>query len=238
MRDAWIRKRDENRFMKILDMQSDNVKVFYDLDGCGLEIEFGVIYERRCRSYIETGLRKMKERVGKLGKFVPDMSIGNDFNVEIVLKPMLKDQLQPLFFDIKRIIDFYENFRFDENCGVHANFRADEKLKRSFYGILVNGGYQPSRFIHSKYKKNFCEIVNSGEEPMTYEEYVAYQNRISAKYAGVNFLKDKLIEFRTLKLNWDDISYVYDLYERAKQTGNEHAVIELFPYQVASQYGT
>ena len=237
--DTLVQKWDAKRYKRILKMESDEVKVFYDLDGCGLEIEFGVLYERRCRSYIETGLRKMKALVGNYGKFVPDMSIGHDLNVEIVLVPLQKEPLRMLFTEIKNIIDFYENFAFDENCGIHANFRADEKLKRTFYGVLANGGYDTSRFIHSKYKMNFMDIVRKPTgDLMQYEDYVAYQNRISAKYAGVNFLKDRLVEFRTLDLNWDDIAYVYDLYERAKHICNEHTVLELFPYQEAvPQYG-
>jgi hypothetical protein len=215
-------------------MQDDDKKEFFDMDGCGLEIEFGVFYERRCRTYIETGLRKMKELVGKHGKFVPDMTIGQDFNVEIVLLPLGKEPLQQLFMEIKSIIDFYENFLFDENCGIHANFRADDNLKRAFYGVLVNGGYDSSRFIHSKYKMDFMDIVRKADgDLMTYDEYIDFQNRIGAKYAGVNFLKNNLVEFRTLDLNWDDIEYVYDLYERAKQLESENKVVDLFPHQEA-----
>lgn len=219
-------------------MQNDDIKVFFDRDGCGLEIEFGVLYERRCRSYIETGLKKLKDLVGQYGKFVPDMSIGHDLNVEIVLIPLMREPLKRMFFDIKSVIDFYDNFVFDENCGVHANFRADEKLKRTFFQVLVNGGYQPSRFVHSKYKKDFLDIVsNVQEDIMTYDDYIVYQNRISAKYAGVNFLKDNLIEFRTLDMNWENIAYVYDLYEKAKQVSNNHSIIELFPYQAVTRFG-
>jgi len=226
-----IQRRDERLYKRILKMKSDDVKEFFNRDGCGLEIEFGVNYERRCRSYIETGLRKMKDTVGNYGKFVPDMSIGHDFNVEIVLVPLLKEPLKRLFFEIKSIIDFYENFLFDENCGIHANFRADEKLKRTFYSVLVNGGYDSARFIHSKYKMDFMDIVRKPSgELMSYDEYFTHQNRVSAKYAGVNFLKDRLVEFRTLDFNWDDIDYVYDLYERAKLICEEHTIIELFPF--------
>jgi hypothetical protein len=229
-KDRLIMAWDMIRYRHVLKMSNDNKKEFYDLDGCGLEIEFGVFYERRCRTYIETGLRKIKERVGEFGKFVPDMTIGQDLNVEIVLVPLLKEPLGRLFSEIKEIIDYYENFRFDENCGVHANFRADANLKHAFYQVLVNGGYDSSRFIHSKYKKDLMDIAaKPSGDVMTYYEYVDHQKRVSAKYAGVNFLKDHLVEFRTLDLNWDDIAYVYDLYELAKRINDSHAVIDLFP---------
>ncbi len=83
-----------NRYKQILKMKKAGVKELFDLDGCWLEIEFGVFYERRCRSYIATGLRKMVGVVGAHGKFVPDMTIGRDLNVEIVLRPMMKEPLK------------------------------------------------------------------------------------------------------------------------------------------------
>ncbi len=217
-KDQWMKKLDKLYFRKILKMKSDEKKEYYNMDGCGLEIEFGVRYEYRSRHYIRTGLRKMKKLVGNHGKFVPDMTVGNDFNVEIVLLPMEKEPLHDLFLDITNIIEFYENFLFDSHCGIHANFRADTNVKRMFYKILVNGGYDSVRFIHSKYKMDFMDIVRKPSgEMMTFEEYLDFQDRISSKYAGVNFLKENLVEFRTLDLNWNDIVYVFDLYERAKE---------------------
>ncbi len=231
MRKHWfLQKLDVKKYKKILQMVSDDDKEFFQSDGCGLEIEFGMQYERRCRYYIATGMRKIKAIVGNNGKFVPDMTIGNDLNVEIVLVPLMKEPLKKLFLEIKSVLDFYENFVFDSNCGIHANFRANDKLKRAFYSVLVNGGYDSSRFIHSKYKMDFMNIARKAKgELMTYDEYISFQNRVSAKYAGVNFLKDELVEFRTLNLNWDDIAYVYDLYEKAKQLSELHTVVP-FPY--------
>ena len=204
------------RYKRLLNMQNDDTKEFFNVDGCGLEIEFGVYYEKRCRHYIENGLKMLKTAVGRNGKFVPDMTIGSDLNVEIVLNPFEKCELGTLFHTIKEIIDFYENFVFDDNCGVHANFRADDELKRTFYDALVSM-YDSDRFIHSKYKTNFLDIVKREDDScMCYDEYIDFQKSVSGKYAGINFLKENLVEFRTLDLNWDDIEYVIDVYENAK----------------------
>ena len=226
VKDQYFKWIDLKRYRRMLQMKDAGSKPFFNLDGCGLEIEFGVRYERRCRSYIECGLRRIKEMVGQNGKFVPDESIGWDLNVEIVLMPIEINFLRVLFLDIKEIIDFYENFIFDANCGVHANFRADDSLKHAFYYILVNGGYTPERFTHSKYKMDFMDIVSrTSGYIMNYNDYIDYQKRISSKYAGVNFLKDNLIEFRTLDLDWNDIQYVFELYESAKEFRFKHADI-------------
>lgn len=217
-KEKWIKKWDMILFRRILDMKSDSVKEYFNREGCGLEIEFGIRYEYRSRHYIRAGLRKMKDLVGNKGKFVPDMTIASDFNVEIVLMPMGQEALSDLFYDIKNIIEFYQNFVFDSYCGIHANFRADENMKRKFYHILVNGGYDSKRFVHTKYKMDFMDIVNKPSGAlMTYDEYLNFQNRICSKYTGVNFLKKDLVEFRSLDLNWKDIEYVFNLYERAKQ---------------------
>lgn len=182
-----------------------------------MEIEFGIVYEMRSRVYIETGLKKMKGIVNGKGKFVTDLSIGKDINVEIVLKPFGKKYLKKLFNDIKEVINYYENFIFDEHCGVHANFRGNDTIKREFYNVLLNGGYDSKRFVHNKYKTDFMDIVKlKTGEIMNYEGYVEYQKKVAAKYAGINFLKDNLIEVRILDLNWDNIEYVIDLYEKVK----------------------
>ena len=210
---------DMLKYKRLLKMQNDDTKEFFNVDGCGLEIEFGVDYEKRCRHYIENGLKMLKSAVGSSGKFVPDMTIGHDLNVEIVLNPFEKDDLKDLFATIKEIILYYENFVFDENCGVHANFRADDDLKRLFYESLADGGYDSSRFIHSKYKTDFLNIVmRDNDLRLSYDEYIEYQLSVSGKYAGINFLKENLVEFRTLDLNWDDIEYVIDVYEDARHS--------------------
>lgn len=209
---------DLRRYKKLLKMQDQHKKEFFDVDGCGIEIEFGVVYEYRCRKYVETGLKKIKDAVGNYGKFVPDRSIGRDLDVEIVLIPLEKQMLKGLFLEIQEIIEYYENFIFDDFCGIHANFRASDALKRYFYEVLVSGGYDSSRFSHTKYKTDFMDIVRKKDGTQrSYDEYVTHQKNISAKYAGVNFLKDNLVEFRTLDLNWDDIEYVIDLFEEAKR---------------------
>lgn len=217
MKDRIYKIIDLFRYKRILDFQDKRIKEFYDVDGCGLEIEFGIVYERKSRVYIETGLRKIKSIVGNKGKFVTDLSIGKDINVEIVLKPFDKEDLKNLFNDIKEVIAYYENLVFDENCGVHANFRGDDTLKREFYYVLVNGGYDSEKFVHSKYKTDFMDIVKLDTgETMSYEGYIDYQKKVAAKYVGINFLKDNLIEVRILDLNWDHIEYVIDLYEKTK----------------------
>lgn len=186
------------------------------MDGCGLEIEFGVEYERRCRVYIETGLRKLKDFVGDHGKFTTDPSIGSFLNVEIVLKPFARDQLEPIFRGIEEIINFYENFVFNDNCGVHANFRADDTLKKKFYTLLTDGRYDSERFSHSKYKVDFMQSVKKPDGSLkTYEEYLQYQHIVGAKYCGVNFLKKNLVEVRTLNFSWEDVSFFYDVYDEA-----------------------
>ena len=209
---------DKWRYSRLLEMQDDDVKEYFNKDGCGLEIEFGVVYERRCRTYIETGLKKLKEYVGKRGKFVPDSSIGQYLNVEIVLNPFLKEDLKEIFEGIKNIIDFYENFVFNETCGIHANFRADDELKRAFYDVLADGRYDSSRFSHSKYRTDFMAIVNNPDgTKKSYEEYLNYQHQVGAKYVGINFLKEHLVEIRTLNFVWEDVAFFYDAYEEAKK---------------------
>ena len=211
--------RDKKNYIKILKIQDKHVKEFFDKDGCGLEIEFGVVYEPRCRVYIETGLNKIKAFVGNKGKFVIDDSIGKFLNVEIVLNPFLREDLKPIFEGVYDIINFYENFVFDENCGIHANFRADYAIKKRFYELLSDGRYDSDRFSHSKYKADFNETIKKSDGSIkTYEEYIDYQHTVGAKYCGVNFLKPKLLEVRTLNFSWDDIDFFYSIYEEAVKT--------------------
>ncbi len=210
--------KDKKQYMKILNIRDKHNKEFFDVDGCGLEIEFGVVYEPRCRVYIATGLKKIKEFVGNRGKFVIDDSIGKFLNIEIVLNPFFREELKPIFEGIVDILSFYENFVFDDNCGIHANFRADERLKESFYNVLSDGRYDSGRFSHSKYKKDFNEtILNADGSKKSYADYIAYQNTVGAKYCGINFLKPRLVEVRTLNLSWDDIEFFCDAYEEAKK---------------------
>ncbi len=217
MRKDLIAKKDRHRYARILKMKDRHKKEYFDMDGCGLEIEFGVEYERRCRVYIETGLIKLKEFVADRGKFTTDPSIGSFLNVEIVLKPFLREQLKPIFEGIVEIIDFYENFRFNDNCGVHANFRAEKELKKAYYELLIDGRYDSARFSHSKYKADFMKTVYKPDGQIrSFEEYITYQHNVGAKYCGINFLKHHLIEVRTLNLSWDDVCFFYDIYDEAK----------------------
>lgn len=210
-------QKDKKTYMKILQIQDEHVKDFFDMDGCGLEIEFGVVYEARCRVYIETGLKKLKAFVGNRGKFVLDDSIGKFLNVEIVLNPFLPEELEPIFKGILDILNFYDNFVVDENCGVHANFRADDEIKERFYDLLSDGRYDSDRFSHSKYKADFNETIRNENGSMkSFQDYLKYQQIVGAKYCGVNFLKDNLLEVRTLNLSWDDVMYFYEIYEAAK----------------------
>ncbi len=219
MREALYKYYDKYRYTRILNMQDEKEKHFFNTDGCGLEIEFGVLYEYRSRRYIETGLRKLKEFVGDRGKFVPDRTIGSFLNVEIVLHPFPREELQRIFYGIDAILSFYKsNFVFHESCGVHANFLADEPLKKAFYNILVDGRYSDQVLNHSKYKADFMELVRTSSGGIrTYEEYVQYQHMVGGKYCGVNFLKDNLLEIRTLNLVWDNVAFFYDVYEEAKR---------------------
>ena len=174
-------------------------------------------YEARCRVYIATGLQKLKAFVGERGKFVTDDSIGKFLNVEIVLRPFEREELEPVFSGITSILGFYENFVFDENCGLHANFRADDALKERFYRLLSDGRYDSARFSHSKYKADFNTTIRGRDgQVMSYREYLDYQHTVGAKYCGVNFLKPKLLEVRTLNLAWEDVAFFYDVYDEAK----------------------
>jgi hypothetical protein len=227
------KSQDMMAFKRILKMQSDNKKTFFNKLGCGLEIEFGVVYDPFCSRYIKTGLEKLRAIVGNNGKFVPDITISKDFNVEVVLKPMIKEDLKVMVFKIKQVIDYYENFILDDNCGVHANFLADPTQKQMFYDVLVGGGYENGSFSHNKYKIDFLDIVNSNNL-RNYEEYYAYQISVSGKYTAVNFLKDNLIEFRALDLNWENIEYVNDLYEMVLEASTSTATVsELVPHNPA-----
>lgn len=211
-----LERRAKKDYIKILNIQDKHNKEFFDKDGCGLEIEFGVVYEARCKVYIETGIKKIKNFVGNRGKFVLDDSIGKFLNVEIVLNPFLREDLKPLFEGILDIINFYDNFVFDDNCGIHANFRADDKLKKKFYELLADGRYDSQRFCHNKYKYNFNDIIKNADGSIkSYEEYLNYQHTVGAKYCGINFLKPNLVEVRTLNFTWEDIEYFYDIYDEA-----------------------
>lgn len=207
---------DYFRFKRMLKLKDSNKKEFFNKDGCGLEIEFGVNYTRVSLAYIRTGLLKLKQCIDGRGKFVTDRTIGCDMNFEMVIDPLPKDELKNTVIRIKEILDYYENFVLNEQCGVHANFLADENLKEAFYYKLVNGAYKPEMFTHNKYKVDFLEIAVRDGRKLSYEEFYDYQKHVSAKYTGVNFLKDNLIEFRALSLDWDKIEYVIDLYEGIK----------------------
>lgn len=216
MKDRLQAKRDLLLYSRILNLQDRHKKEFFETTGCGLEIEFAVEYEQRCRVYIETGLRKLKAFVGDRGKFTTDPSIGSFLDVEIVLKPFERAELETIFKGIEEILDFYDNFVFNENCGIHANFRADQAIKKRFYDLLTDGRYDSDRFSHSKYKVDFMQSVKNKDGSLkTYEEYLSYQHTVGAKYLGVNFLKEKLIEVRTLNFSWEDVCFFYDVYDEA-----------------------
>lgn len=217
MKNYLIRKKDLHKYSRILEMQDRHKKEFFNKDGCGLEIEFGVTYEQRCRVYIETGLKKLKEFVADRGKFTTDPSIGSSLNVEIVLNPFDREELKPLFDGIVEILSFYENFEFNEHCGVHANFRADDDLKMRYYNLLIDGRYDSERLSHSKYKVDFMQTITKPDgQKRSFEEYIKYQHTVGAKYCGINFLKPLLIEARTLNLSWDDVCFFYDVYDEAQ----------------------
>ena len=216
LKEELAARRDKKRYEMILAMQDRHKKEYFDMDGCGLEIEFAVHYERRSRVYIETGLRKLKDFVGNRGKFTTDPSIGSFLNVEIVLNPFPREELKGIFEGIYAIISFYENFDFNENCGIHANFRADAELKRAFYDVLTDGRYDSERFSHSKYKTDFMETIHKSDGSVrSFEEYYQFQQIVGAKYVGVNFLKPHLVEVRTLNFRWSDVEFFYDVYDEA-----------------------
>ncbi len=207
---------DSFRFKRMLNLKNKHKKEFFNKNGCGLEIEFGVNYSHVSSAYIRTGLMKLKQCVDGRGKFVTDNTIGCDMNFEIVLNPQPKEELKNMVLYIKEILGYYENFVLNEHCGVHANFLADAELKKAFYDKLVAGYYKPEMFTHNKYKVDFLEIAVRDGRKLSYEEFESYQKNVSAKYTGVNFLKPGLIEFRALSLDWDRIEYVIDLYEEIK----------------------
>lgn len=210
---------DRKRYERLLRFKDDDKKEFFDVEGrVGLEIEFAVEYDRRSSTYIEVGLTKMKELIRGKGKFVRDASIDSFLNVEIVLNPFTMEELEVIFNDICTIIDFYDNFVFTENCGLHANFRADEKLKRKYYDLLVKNNYNSAELKHSKYKKDFMDIVTKKDGSiMSYDEYLEFQRNVGDKYCSVNFLKEKLLEVRSLDLKWEDVVHFHNIYVEAME---------------------
>ena len=172
---------DSFRFKRMLSLKNKHKKEFFNQNGCGLEIEFGVNYSHVSSAYIRTGLLKLKQCVGGRGKFVTDNTIGCDMNFEIVLDPQSKEDLKNVVIHIKEILGYYENFVLNEHCGVHANFLADENLKKAFYDKLVGGYYKPEMFTHNKYKVDFLEIAVRDGKKLSYEEFAAYQKNVSAK---------------------------------------------------------
>ena len=136
-----------------------------------------------------------------------------------------------VFNGICAILSFYDNFVFDDWCGLHANFRADDALKESFYNVLTDGRYDQERFNHGKYRTDFMNLCRREDGSLRdYEEYLKYQNIVGAKYCGVNFLKPNLIEVRTLNLCWSDVEFFIDAYEEAKKLTVEYpADAELLP---------
>ncbi|MCL1912769.1 MAG: hypothetical protein FWG10_02495 [Eubacteriaceae bacterium] len=222
------RLKDEREFRRILRMGDDNLKSFYNLRGCGLEIEFGINYSKESSRYIKTGLEKMVNVVGDKGKFVPDITISSDFNVEIVLLPMTKEELKPLFLKICEILDFYDDFVFSDKCGLHATFLANDEEKKLFFDLMADGGYNQDFFDHNKYKVSFSELIKMTPDGsiMSYEDYLAYQNEIWGKYTSINFLKPDLVEFRSLKLSWEQIEYVYNAFESVYRWGDKNPLLE------------
>ena len=56
-------------------------------------------------------------------------------------------------------------------------------------------------------------ITNADGSKKNYQEYLEYHHKVGAKYCGINFLKENLIEARTLTLSWSDVEYFYDIYD-------------------------
>lgn len=43
-------RRDKKTYIKILNIKDEHKKEFFNKDGCGLEIEFGVVYSKKYKA--------------------------------------------------------------------------------------------------------------------------------------------------------------------------------------------
>lgn len=177
----------------------------------GFEIEIAVEYDRSKYTYIKTLLKNIKNVVGENGYFTKDGTILGDYSFEIVLDPLSPKKAVMIYDKIMKIVKFSDKticFDKEHNCGLHMNFNqydiVDINQAHKRLLILMN---QKRQYIEENiYKKLIFEF--------DFKEYLKFQEEISAKYLGINYLDSKLVEVRNIKTGLSSktiYSVIYDI---------------------------
>jgi hypothetical protein len=173
----------------------------------GLEIELSVIYTRDRYSFIRTLIKKIKALIGKNGYFVRDNTILGDYSFEIVLMPLTIKKIKQIYSTLLKIIDFSDGsilFDKSKNCGLHMNFNQyDIKDKdTSHKNLLLLMSEKPSYFEENVYKRVYYDF--------DFKKYIEFQNSVSSKYIAINYLNNRLVEVRNIKvgINSNDIENI------------------------------
>lgn len=211
--------RDINRLLQI------NSRTDYYIEeevfGFGLEVEVSAIVQRTHIVFLTTMLENILKAVNYRGNFVFDRTIKGDYGFEICLDPLQIDECLSIYSRIREIIEFSGdilNVKAENNCGLHINIKADEKVKAKkfkdlFALIDVN---DTDTFAFNEYKK----VLDVND----YEAYLNYQKEISGKYLAVNLLKKDLIELRCVnsEIAMDDLEILLRKLEKIFNIGDSN----------------
>lgn len=185
--------RDINRLLQI--NSRNDYYIEEDVFGFGLEIEVSAQVKRTHFVMLTTLLSNIINVINYRGNFVFDRTILGDYGFEICLDPLEKDECLQVYSKIREIIDFSSgilDISANNNCGLHINIKADERVKEEKFHQLfeIIDFKDQETFSINEYKK----IIHVED----YQTYLAYQKEISGKYLAVNLLKTNLIELRCI----------------------------------------
>jgi hypothetical protein len=204
-------KYDRNRGMVDLDeemsgfyrelnelLKMDTRDEYYIIDevfGYGIEIEVSAKVARTHFVFLKTMIENIIKVINYRGNFVTDRTILGDYGFEICLDPLAKEECIEKYFKIREIIDFSSGIleaSDEKNCGLHINIKASDRTKaarfKELFEILDENDHET--FSFNEFKKLY--------RADNYDDYLAYQKEISAKYLAINYLKDGLIELRCI----------------------------------------
>lgn len=181
--------------------------------GYGLEIEVSAKVVRTHFMFLKAMLNNIINVINYRGNFVFDRTILGDYGFEICLDPLEKNECIKIYSKIREIIEFSGdilNVEPKNNCGLHINIKADERIKSEKFTQLFNliDKENSDWFVFNEYKK----VVDIE----SYEEYLNYQKEVSSKYLAVNLLKPNLIELRCVnpKISMKDFEVLLEKIEK------------------------
>lgn len=163
----------------------------------GLEIEVAVHIDRDRYSFIKKLLKQIKLLVGDNGYFTKDNTVLSDYNFEIVLDPLYPKEIYNFYSDLMNIVEFSNGsieISKECNCGIHFNFNKNDvtdlsEAHKKLITLFIEKGEK--YFDENVYKQFKCI--------WDFKEYYNFQNKISAKYVWLNYLKTYVIEIRNIK---------------------------------------